>query len=106
MLIALIVNSIEAMPDGGKIHISVDLNERVTEITVKDNGPGIEEAILPKIFEPFVTTKEEGRGTGLGLSIVYGIVKRHHGDIKVMSGEHQGTAFRILLPVSGPQLDV
>jgi two-component system, NtrC family, sensor kinase len=102
MLIALIINGIEAMPDGGTIRIITDMNNGIVEITVKDDGPGIEELVLPKIFEPFVSSKEDGHGTGLGLSIVYGIVKRHKGDIKVMSEIGKGTVFRILFPSDGP----
>ncbi len=103
MIIALVVNSIEAMQDGGTIRISAEIQHSIAEITVKDNGSGIDETLLPRLFEPFVTTKEVGHGTGLGLSIVYGIVKRHKGDIKVMSELGKGTAFRVLLPADGPQ---
>lgn len=70
---------------------------RQIEITVKDNGNGIPENILSKIFQPFFTTKPTGQGTGLGLSLSYDIVKAHGGEIKVTSTENEGTEFVISL---------
>jgi len=70
-------------------------------ISVKDNGPGIPEAIREKIFQPFFTTKPSGKGTGLGLSLSYDIIKAHEGDLKVESIVGQGTTFFIHLPISG-----
>ena len=67
-------------------------------ITVKDNGNGIPQKILDKIFQPFFTTKPTGQGTGLGLSLSYDIVKAHGGEIKVNTKENEGTEFTILLP--------
>ena len=67
-------------------------------ISVKDNGPGIPQKILDKIFQPFFTTKPTGQGTGLGLSLSYDIVKAHGGEIKVNTKEHNGTEFIIELP--------
>ncbi|MBC7511119.1 MAG: hypothetical protein H7320_20600, partial [Ferruginibacter sp.] len=66
-------------------------------ITVKDNGNGIPQKILDKIFQPFFTTKPTGQGTGLGLSLSYDIVKAHGGELKVETKEGEGTAFRIVL---------
>ena len=68
-------------------------------ISVKDNGPGIPQKILYKIFQPFFTTKPTGQGTGLGLSLSYDIVKAHGGEIKVSSKENEGTEFTIQLPI-------
>jgi signal transduction histidine kinase len=68
-------------------------------ITVKDNGKGIPQKIIDKIFQPFFTTKPTGQGTGLGLSLSYDIVKAHGGDIKVESKESEGTEFIIQLPI-------
>jgi signal transduction histidine kinase len=69
------------------------------EIRVKDNGSGIPESILEKIFQPFFTTKPTGEGTGLGLSMSYDIItKGHNGEIKVNSMEGKGTEFIIILP--------
>jgi two-component system NtrC family sensor kinase len=71
----------------------------VVELTVKDNGNGIPQNIVDKIFQPFFTTKPTGEGTGLGLSLSYDIIKAHGGQIKVESKEGEGTAFKIYLPV-------
>ena len=67
-------------------------------ISVKDNGPGIQQKILDKIFQPFFTTKPTGQGTGLGLSLSYDIVKAHGGELKVETKESEGTIFIIQLP--------
>jgi signal transduction histidine kinase len=69
-------------------------------VTVKDSGPGIAPDDLPRIFEPFYTTKKEGYGVGLGLSTVYGIMQHHHGTVTVESTPGQGAAFMLRLPAS------
>ena len=69
------------------------------EIKVKDNGNGIPQKVLDKIFQPFFTTKPTGQGTGLGLSLSYDIVKAHGGELKVETKEGEGSEFNILLPV-------
>jgi C4-dicarboxylate-specific signal transduction histidine kinase len=74
------------------------INNKV-EIKVKDNGNGIPEKALDKIFQPFFTTKPTGQGTGLGLSLSYDIIKAHNGELKVKTKEKEGTVFIILLPV-------
>ena len=74
------------------------LNDKV-EIRVKDNGNGIPQKVLDKIFQPFFTTKPTGKGTGLGLSLSYDIVKAHGGEIKVESIEGEGAEFFIFLPI-------
>jgi len=71
---------------------------RLIELTVTDNGEGIDKKHLERIFEPFYTTKAEGDGTGMGLAVVYGIVREHGGTIGVQSTRGVGTTFRILLP--------
>jgi signal transduction histidine kinase len=68
------------------------------EIKVKDNGNGIPQKVLDKIFQPFFTTKPTGQGTGLGLSLSYDIVKAHGGEIKVETVETEGSIFKITLP--------
>ena len=73
--------------DGGKI-----------EIRVADNGNGIPQKVLDKIFQPFFTTKPTGQGTGLGLSLSYDIVKAHGGELKVETKEGEGSAFIVQLP--------
>jgi two-component system, NtrC family, sensor kinase len=67
-------------------------------ISVRDNGPGIPEKVLNKIFQPFFTTKPAGQGTGLGLSMSYDIIKAHGGEIKVAAKEGEGAEFTIILP--------
>jgi two-component system NtrC family sensor kinase len=66
---------------------------------VSDNGNGIPQKVLDKIFQPFFTTKPTGQGTGLGLSLAYDIVKAHSGDIKVETKEEEGSEFIISLPI-------
>src|SRR5204862_1889209 len=74
------------------------VNSKV-EIKVKDNGNGIPQKVLDKIFQPFFTTKPTGQGTGLGLSLSYDIIKAHGGQISVESNEKEGAVFCIALPV-------
>jgi signal transduction histidine kinase len=76
------------------------LGDLGVEISVSDNGPGIPQNILDKIFQPFFTTKPTGQGTGLGLSLSYDIVKAHGGSLTVESTEGEGTIFRLALPKS------
>jgi signal transduction histidine kinase len=66
-------------------------------ISVRDNGPGIPQKVLDKIFQPFFTTKPTGQGTGLGLSLSYDIVKAHGGELKVETKEGEGTSFIVVL---------
>jgi len=75
------------------------INDKI-EINVKDNGNGIPQKVLDKIFQPFFTTKPTGQGTGLGLSLSYDIIKAHGGEIKVETKEHEGSEFIIKLPVA------
>jgi two-component system NtrC family sensor kinase len=70
------------------------------ELSVKDNGNGIAQKVLDKIFQPFFTTKPTGQGTGLGLSLSYDIVKAHGGELKVETKEGVDTCFIITLPVN------
>ena len=99
MLLAMEINSIEAMPEGGTLRIELnEIDSDKIQIKVTDTGIGIPEDILPHIFEPFFTTKKEGKGTGLGLAVAYGIAERHNGSIKVESKVNQGTTFTITLP--------
>jgi len=104
VLLALIMNAIDAMPRGGTLWIETRLSSAKTEIEIKvrDDGAGIAPDVLPHIFEPFLTTKESGRGVGLGLAISRGIVERHNGRIEVESELGRGTTFTITLPNQGP----
>ncbi len=104
VFINIILNALDAMPDGGKLTVSTrkgrdDQGRESVMIEFADTGLGIPEKELQKIFDPFYTTKEEGIGTGLGLSLSYNIVKRFKGDIKVESEIKRGTIFTVILPV-------
>lgn len=104
-LIALLINSVEAMPNGGIITVELTPEKEKNSIKIKisDNGVGISDEFLPNIFEPFVTTKKDGSGVGLGLSVVYGIIKKHEGDISVSTKINKGTIFTITLPTNLPE---
>jgi|KBSMisStaDraftv2_1062788.scaffolds.fasta_scaffold11295_4 signal transduction histidine kinase len=80
------------------VSVSTKKNNGKVEIRVKDNGNGIPQKVVDKIFQPFFTTKPTGQGTGLGLSLSYDIVKAHGGEIKVETQESKGTTFMIMLP--------
>jgi two-component system NtrC family sensor kinase len=101
VMLALMVNAIDAMPKGGNLWIESALGRGGTTIvlTVRDDGAGIAPEVMPRIFEPFVTTKEHGRGTGLGLAVSRGIVERHSGKISLQSELGKGTTVTITLPV-------
>jgi signal transduction histidine kinase len=101
VLLALIMNAIDAMPRGGTLWIETQLIHDEIEIKVRDDGAGIAPDVLPQIFEPFVTTKENGHGVGLAIS--RGIVERHNGRIDVESELGRGTTFTVTLPSQGPE---
>ncbi len=97
-MVALLVNAVEAMPNGGTLRISGCPSEDSIQLSVADTGLGIAEDAIPHIFEPFFSSKEHGTGVGLGLAVVYGIVRHHSGEIEVDSAVDRGTTFRITLP--------
>jgi PAS domain S-box-containing protein len=122
VLMNLVVNARDAMPEGGKLSLSVE-NLRIDQhyaqmnldahvgpyivISLGDTGMGMEAETLDRIFEPFFTTKDVGKGTGLGLSTVQGIIKSHNGFVKVYSEVGRGTEFKVFLPAvetSAPSL--
>jgi two-component system NtrC family sensor kinase len=106
-LLVILMNAVEAMPQGGRLSIesAYDPAHRLGRVVVSDQGPGIPPEVLSHIFEPFFTTKEEGKGTGLGLAIALGIVQQHGGNIEVASTAQKGTAFTVLLPEEPARID-
>ncbi|MBM2814993.1 MAG: Signal transduction histidine kinase [Ignavibacteria bacterium] len=98
ILINLVVNSIQAMANGGQLIISTSFSDNYVCFAVEDNGIGMNDEIIENIFHPFFTTKDIDEGTGLGLAVVHGIVKSYNGKIKVKSAIGKGTKFEILFP--------
>jgi len=99
LFLNLILNAIQAMPQGGELRIKTRISDGVLITTIRDTGGGIPKSIMDRIFEPFFTTKEEG--IGLGLSIVDRIVKEHNGRIEVESTPGEGTEFKVYLQIGG-----
>ena len=96
----ILLNSVQSIESSGKIIIRASVaSDNMAEISISDNGIGIEDEIKDKIFYPFFTTKAVGEGTGLGLAISYGIVQNHGGEIIAESGKGYGSTFRIRLPM-------
>jgi two-component system, NtrC family, sensor kinase len=96
VLLNLVLNAVEAMPEGGLIYIDTDCKEDRVEILIEDTGPGVPKRQRDQLFEPFVSTKESGMG--LGLAVSYGIVAAHGGSLDLTTGRGQGACFRISLP--------
>ncbi len=94
----LVMNAIQAQPDGGEVTVSVGDEAGHARLEIRDRGPGLTEAVRDRIFEPFFTTKDVGEGTGLGLSVVHGIVQEHGGTIRVSEADGGGAAFVVELP--------
>jgi len=120
VLMNLAVNARDAMPQGGRLQIETTITEFSLEaaqqkdhasvgpfatLSVTDSGTGIPADILPKIFEPFFSTKDVGKGTGLGLATVFGIVEHHRGWIDAHSAVGHGTTFRVYLPLVNAEAD-
>ncbi|HXI20931.1 MAG TPA: ATP-binding protein, partial [Gemmatimonadales bacterium] len=104
VFMAIMLNALDAMEEGGALTVRSlpsSIHDDEIEVQIEDTGVGIPRAELPKIFEPFYTTKAPGRGTGLGLSVCYGIVAEHGGRIVVESQPTRGSVFRVFLPVAG-----
>jgi len=101
VFINLLANAGQAIEGHGSITIGTWCEDDWVFVSVADTGTGIPEEILKNIFDPFFTTKDVGKGTGLGLSISYDIIRKHGGEIKVVSTVGQGTTFTIRLPLTG-----
>jgi signal transduction histidine kinase len=97
-MLNLVTNSLDAMPHGGTLTIQARPSAEGVRIEVSDTGTGIAKELLPRIFDPWVTTKASGRGTGLGLSITHDVIERHGGTISVTSEPGHETKFTIELP--------
>lgn len=114
VLINLVANSRDALPNGGELHIRTRSSSALFEgedaggsteipcavLEVEDDGTGMDKGVMERIFDPFYTTKEVGKGTGLGLSMVYGIISQHHGKVEVNSLPGEGATFTIYLPLT------
>jgi signal transduction histidine kinase len=103
-LLNMVLNAEQAIgPDGGRIETTTSVRETVdgeqVVVQIRDTGPGIAAAALPRVFEPFYTTKEVGKGTGLGLAITYGIIQEHGGQIVASNHPEGGAVFTVQLPV-------
>jgi signal transduction histidine kinase len=103
VILNIVKNSIDAIESlqearRGRIDLVVRSDGHFAEITLKDNGKGMDKATLARLFDPFFTTKEAG--TGLGLSVSYRIIRNHNGSIRVDSTEGSGTSFLIYLPLA------
>ena len=118
VLFNLVLNARDALPDAGRIIVEVrpvrvenalcagcraPVEGDYVELSVTDDGPGIDAATAERIFEPFFTTKETGKGTGMGLAIVHGIVHEHDGHVVLETAKGQGARFRVLLPAAAPE---
>lgn len=112
VLVNLINNAVDAMDDEGQIDVEfikaskkellqapeTNAHEKWIKIKIRDNGQGMSQSTLERMYEPFFTTKEVGKGTGLGLSIVHSIIENHHGQITVESQLGKGSCFTLLFP--------
>ena len=99
LLLNLILNGIQAMPEGGKLTVQASTSRHNLNLTIRDEGVGIDPDNISRIFEPYFTSK--ANGSGLGLSIARRIVEAHDGNLSVTSEVGQGSSFHVTLPISG-----
>jgi two-component system NtrC family sensor kinase len=97
-LLNIVINALDAMPQGGALTLIAEPAAQGVRIQIRDTGTGIPADVLPRIFEPWVTTKAVGRGTGLGLSITRDVIIAHGGTITVATTPGAGSTFTIVLP--------
>ena len=97
VLVNVITNAVQAMPQGGKLTISAQKRNKSLAVGVTDTGCGIAQEVIDKIFDPLFTTR--AKGIGFGLAVCKSIIERHEGNIKVKSGMGKGTTFTIELPL-------
>ncbi len=97
----LLTNAMQAIADTGQIWVSSEMHDRQIVVTVRDTGEGMSAATLAHLGEPFFTTRPVGVGTGLGLAISFGIIERHHGQLRFTSTPGQGTIATVTLPLAG-----
>lgn len=102
VLTNLVVNAIQAMPNGGSLTVDTAADDGTVVLTVADSGVGMTESTLERIFDPFFTTKDVNQGTGLGMSVVHGIVISHGGTIDVSSRVGAGSTVTVRLPLNSP----
>jgi two-component system NtrC family sensor kinase len=105
VVLNIVLNAAEAMVQGGELRLASLSNvaKKAVELRISDTGPGIPDEVRARIFEPFFTTKKTG--TGLGLAVAYGIIERHHGEIRIDSARGKGTTFTISVPIGGTDDD-
>ncbi|RDE19853.1 PAS domain-containing protein [Motiliproteus coralliicola] len=103
VMMNLVQNSLDVIEglEQPQLWIDLDSDGENARVVVRDNGPGIDESILPQVFEPFVTTKETGKGTGLGLSLSYSFVRNHGGELSAANHPDGGAEFTLILPLQG-----
>jgi len=99
-LLNLVINALDAMPDGGTLSIMISIVENGVRVEVADTGRGIQASVVDRIFEPWVTTKPAGQGTGLGLAIVRDVIQGHGGTVSAHTRPEGGTAFVFELPMN------
>lgn len=100
VVINLILNAFQAMPNGGRLTIGAWRDGAEIVIEIGDTGPGIPEAHVSKIFDPFFTTRNDSRRSGLGLSVSHSIVRQHGGGVDVRTSPSNGTTFIVRIPAA------
>lgn len=105
VFVNIINNALNAMPDGGVILLHTRKNNGNVLINITDTGHGMTEDVKKRVFDPFFTTRSP-EGTGLGMSIVYGVIKRHGGELEVQSKVGNGTSFIMSIPVASVKFPV